>query len=175
MRNNFKQMKRGFTLVETLVAISIFSISILGLMSVLASGISGANFAKQKMLASYLAQEGIEYLRNKRDNSMLFGNWSDFENAADDCEIGTECGFNPEDNSAPLFQCAGNNDCKLYINDVGGYNTDPLGDFSGFTRKVWSDSAGLGSGEIKIFSEVSWNVGGTAHRITFSENLFDWY
>jgi len=61
----------GFTLVETLVAISIFTVSILSLMSVLASGISDTNYAKQKMVASYLAQEGIEYVRNMRDTDII--------------------------------------------------------------------------------------------------------
>ena len=75
----------GFTLVETLVAISIFSVSILGIMSVLASGISHANYAKQKMIALYLAQEGIEYVRNIRDSKVLFekDGWNKFKDVAD--------------------------------------------------------------------------------------------
>ena len=69
--------------METLVAISIFSVSILGLMSILASGISNTNYVKQKVMASYLAQEGIEYIRNMRDNAVLYtsgGNWNSFRN-----------------------------------------------------------------------------------------------
>jgi len=61
----------GFTLVETLVAISIFSVSIIALMAVLASGVSDINYAKRKITATYLAQEGIEYVRNMRDNAFL--------------------------------------------------------------------------------------------------------
>lgn len=78
---------KAFTLVETLVAISIFTMSILGLMSVLASGISNTNYAKQKMAATYLAQEGIEYVRNMRDNYVLYNTdgsqigWFDFTDA----------------------------------------------------------------------------------------------
>jgi Tfp pilus assembly protein PilV len=66
-----KNFINGFTLIETLVAISIFTMSILGLMSVVASGITDTSYAKQKMAASYLAQEGIEYTRNTRDTSVL--------------------------------------------------------------------------------------------------------
>ena len=47
----------GFTLVETLVAISIFSMSLVALMSILGSGISDTNYAKQKIIAGYLTQE----------------------------------------------------------------------------------------------------------------------
>lgn len=83
MKKFFKQKNNGFTLVETLVAISIFTMSILGLMSVLASGISNTTYAKQKMVASYLAQEGIEHARNIRDNHVLYdtsSGWNNFKN-----------------------------------------------------------------------------------------------
>ncbi|MBI3306082.1 prepilin-type N-terminal cleavage/methylation domain-containing protein [Candidatus Nomurabacteria bacterium] len=73
----------GFTLVETLVAVSIFSVSILGLLSVLADGVADSSYAKQKLIAAYLAQEGIEYVRNMRDTSVLYsggGNWNSFRN-----------------------------------------------------------------------------------------------
>jgi Tfp pilus assembly protein PilV len=59
-------------LIETLVAVSIFSLSILSLMAVLAQGISDTNYAKQRIIAAYLAQEGIEYVRNMRDTYVLF-------------------------------------------------------------------------------------------------------
>lgn len=72
MKKFFQQKNKAFTLIETLVAISIFTMSILGLMSVLSSGIASTNYAKQKIIASYLAQEGIEYVRNMRDNLVLF-------------------------------------------------------------------------------------------------------
>ena len=84
MEKLFKQKNKAFTLLETLVAISIFTVSILGIMSVLASGISNANYAKQKMTASYLAQEGIEYIRNMRDTNVLYsvnGGWNGFRDA----------------------------------------------------------------------------------------------
>ncbi len=62
----------GFTLVETLVSLSIFSVSVILFMSVLGSGITDTNYAKQKIVAGYLAQEGIEYMRNMRDNNVLY-------------------------------------------------------------------------------------------------------
>lgn len=79
--------------METLVAISIFTMSILGLLSILASGISDTNYAKEKMVASYLAQEGIEYVRNMRDTAVLYDTlgaqhgWNAFKVASKDYPI----------------------------------------------------------------------------------------
>ena len=73
--------RKGFTLVETLVAIAIFTVSILAVMAVLANSISNTNYAKKKMTAAYLAQEGIEYVRKLRDTFVLTNNqtgWADF-------------------------------------------------------------------------------------------------
>jgi type II secretory pathway pseudopilin PulG len=82
MKLFFKKTNKAFTLVETLVAVSIFTVSILGLISVLASGISDTGYAKKKISATYLAQEGIEYTRNIRDTHVLYGGssgWDDFK------------------------------------------------------------------------------------------------
>lgn len=87
-QNFLKKISGGFTLVETLVAISIFTMSILGLLIVLTNGISDTGYAKKKLAASYLAQEGIEYVRNQRDNAVLYdaispsNGWDNFTNAS---------------------------------------------------------------------------------------------
>jgi Tfp pilus assembly protein PilV len=76
----------GFTLVEALIAISIFTMSLLGIMSILADNITNIGYAKQKMTATYLAQEGIEYVRNIRDTKALSlggsAGWTNFINTS---------------------------------------------------------------------------------------------
>jgi len=167
----------GFSLVETLVAISIFSLSILGLMSVLASGISDTNYAKSRAIASYLAQEGIEYVRNIRDNYVLFGgDWTSFTSGLNSCSDSAPCGFNNSTSSGPtaseIFLCS-EQSCKLYVNN-GNYNNDSVaGIDSGFTRKIWVET--VDSKEIRIFSEVSWTQGSGEKTIILTENLFNWY
>lgn len=61
--------QHGFTIVETLVALSIFSVAVIALISVTISGSSGSTYVKNKLTASYLAQEGIEMVRNLRDTA----------------------------------------------------------------------------------------------------------
>lgn len=175
----FRRINRAFTLVETLVAIAIFSTSILGLMLVLAAGIYNTNYAKNKITASYLTQEGIEYARNMRDTYSLYSvttgkGWNDFRAKLASCNLGNECGFNNSvsvfDNNF-IFKCSSGG-CKLYINN-GGYNTNGSGADSGFVRKIWADVIDPDK-EIKVFSNVSWVQGSGSYNITFSENLFNW-
>ena len=176
----FRRINSGFTLVETLVAISIFSMSILGLLSVLASGITNTTYAKEKIIADYLAQEGIESIRNMRDSFVLYpanGNWNSFKAELAPCTSNIGCGF---DNSLSkmnqnfIFSCSNPNHpqvCKLYLNN-GNYNADLTGVDSGFVRKVWATT--ISADEIEIFSEVDWKQGSGNYKIIFSEDLFNW-
>ncbi|MFA6177303.1 MAG: prepilin-type N-terminal cleavage/methylation domain-containing protein [Candidatus Paceibacterota bacterium] len=65
-------LSKGFTLVEALVSISVLTMSVLGLMSILASSISDTANVKNKIKAEYFAQEGIECARNTRDTYVLY-------------------------------------------------------------------------------------------------------
>lgn len=172
-------MASGFTLVETLVAISIFSLSILGLMSVLSQGIADINYAKQRMTAEYLAQEGIEYLRNMRDTYTLYDpesgqeGWDAFRAKLAPC-VATTCGFDvlvaPLD-AAAVFQCPPEN-CDLYLNN-GGYNTSIYGGArSGFRRRIQIVQTSLD--EIAIYASVDWAQGSGAKEVRFYESLFNW-
>ncbi len=61
----------GFTLVETLVAIAILALAVSGPLFIADRAIVAAQSAQYQLTASYLAQEGIEYVRAMRDNAYL--------------------------------------------------------------------------------------------------------
>ncbi len=65
------QGKRGFTLVETLVAVSILSLSIAATFTAVQGGIQSSTISKDQVTAFYLAQEGMEFIRNIRDENAL--------------------------------------------------------------------------------------------------------
>jgi hypothetical protein len=57
----------GFTLVEALVAISLLMVAISSPMYISQKGLSASMFARDQMTASFLAQDGIEAVKNIRD------------------------------------------------------------------------------------------------------------
>ncbi len=67
----FSSKKTGFTLIETLVAITILLVAIAGPLAIIAKNISYSAYARDQVTASYLAQEAIEVLRRIRDNDAL--------------------------------------------------------------------------------------------------------
>ena len=62
---------KGFTLIETMVAITILTFAMAGPLFTANRAIVAAQTARDQLTATYLAQEGIEYVRMMRDNSYL--------------------------------------------------------------------------------------------------------
>ena len=154
MKLFFKKTNKAFTLVETLVAISIFTMSILGLISILASCVSDISYAKQKIVASYLAQEGIEYVRNIRDNDVLYDPTS------------AQNGWNNVFINPFLSPILFPNLPSSTFYPING------SDFPGFTRTMSAKS--ISPDETTIISTVTWHQGSGNYNITFSEDLFNW-
>lgn len=160
-------------------------------MSVLASGISDTGYAKKKMIATYLAQEGIEYMRNMRDNYVLYATngWSDFiADNIDECKMTQttdSCYFSDIYPSISMAIACSGIKCHLYYDSATGaysyYGTGTsTGYDSGFIREIKidpNDSSGdflNGGQEIKVTSTVRWTQGSGSYNISFSENLFNW-
>ncbi len=134
----------GFTLVETLVGLLIFTVAVVALMSVLGSGISTTTYAKQKLAAQFLAQEGIECVRNRRDTEVL---------------------------SSPSGGQAGWTAFTTLIAPPNAICTTISG-VTGFTREIWSQSTSFPN-EIQVFSKIT-SQGARPYTVTFSEHLFNW-
>lgn len=67
---------RGFTLIETMVAILLLSTAIAGPLTIASKGLSTSLVAKDQIGAFNLAQDGMEYIRFVRDTNRLKGaNW----------------------------------------------------------------------------------------------------
>lgn len=63
--------KKGFTLVETLVAILILVVAISALFTLASNSLFSVRSAKNQSTALYLAQEAMDYIRSTRDDATL--------------------------------------------------------------------------------------------------------
>src|SRR3989344_7388295 len=68
---NLTSQKNGFTLIETLVAISMIMVGITAAFSVAQIGVSSSSFAKDRITGFFLAQEAFEAVKNRRDLNLL--------------------------------------------------------------------------------------------------------
>lgn len=189
MQHNFSNKNNGFTLVEALVAVSIFTVSVLSLMVVLSDSVANTAYAKKKIIATYLAQEGIEYIRNVRDTYVLYQSsssdgWNDFKVKLSPCdtELLSVCYFDDQNlnftsqikpiTTIDVFACA-NNDCPylLYDEGLGRYNY-ATGSITDLVRKIRITNTN--NDEMRVVSTVSWTQGSGTYEITLSANLFNW-
>ncbi len=93
MINNFIKQRlpagrRGFTLIETLVAVMILATAIAGPLTLASRALNTSLIAKDQITAYYLAQDAIEYVRYARDtNRLQGGDWLSGAGAADQSKI----------------------------------------------------------------------------------------
>lgn len=89
MNKSAQKFHKGFTLLETLFSILIFSAALISLMTIAARGISATADSEQTTTASYLAQEGIEVARNIRDSNYASG--AAFDATLSTCTAAAPC------------------------------------------------------------------------------------
>lgn len=169
--------KNGFTLVETLVAISILVMVIVGPMTIAQKGIQNAYFANDQVTAVFLAQEAIEGVRELRDEVALdaykggivpTANW-----VPPGCNGSPGCAF-LRGNATPFQVCStGNDNCIVHIDSNGLYSHD-LGDpVSPFTRKVTIGGA-IGGG-VPVDVSVTWNNKGVLREVKLQTWIYNHY
>ena len=78
MKTGLINKNKGFTLLEALVAISILMVAVVAPITIAQKGLSSSYYSKNQMIASYLAQDAIEYIKNIRDMNVINENpWLD--------------------------------------------------------------------------------------------------
>lgn len=159
-------MKKGFTLLETLVAIAILLIAVVGPMSIIGGSLSQISTVRDQTIAVNLAQEGIEIVRQKRDSNML-DKWGGGSAVWGDGLTSGDHIIDPLTATITACPCS---DTKIYL-DVNNFYTQG----SGFTATKFSRTvniADLSSAEKIITSTVTWSVGGATKKIEVKESIF---
>ena len=176
---NNKQLttdNRGFTVVESLVAILILVLTISGATSAIQTGISSYIFSKDQFIAFYLAQEGFEQIRNMRDeNSLKNLHWlaGVSQISSDPCYFGNACTVDPV-NSNLVIRCVAPGSCPVLRQDtVNGF----YGYTAGWSATIFRREIVLtqiNADEISILVTVNWSKGTVSRQFRARENLLNW-
>ena len=68
---NNKLSTKGFTLIELLITVSVITVGIVGAFTAVQQGISTVDYSRSRLTAAFLAQEGVEIIKNIRDTNLL--------------------------------------------------------------------------------------------------------
>lgn len=180
----------GFTLVETLIAVTIIIVGLVGAVSLITYAISTSSFVRGKLISSQLAQEGVEVVRNMRDN-----NWMAGKTATDNWHYGLDSGTyvpvlseKPGEIPTPagkwkLAIFSDNKSIVYFNNDDKFYGQSEsetgfvLGNWAraSFNLKRWIqlfyDS---GKDRVEITSYVQWQERGRRHNFEIKDYLYNW-
>lgn len=159
-------MHKGFTLIEVLAAMFIVVMGVVGIFGLVTRTVSSTSSMNSQLVASYLAQEGLEMVRNIRDANFLkihkggVGQWDD---GLMSCAAG--CGADYNDVALGSFQ-----NTLLKLNN--GFYTYDAGTDTIFTRKITIES--VPPDLLKVSVDVLWQDKGKAYAVQGATNLYNW-
>lgn len=86
-------LNKSFTLIEVLIAIFLITAGMTGAFNLIQRTAVFSSISSSRLEAAYLAQEGIELVRNIRDSNWLAG--SPWDQGLTGCETGCQLGTTP--------------------------------------------------------------------------------
>lgn len=181
--------------MEVLVAIAIFSLAVTGVIAAATQGGININSAKNRLTANYLAQEGIELMRAKRDSYVLANptsfaeGWASFAvEAATNCSAAGPCDVDIADTTTPVtgtstplglrfIPCTAS--CVLNYDGATtgkGFYSHGVGTPTAFTRRITVVGfPPVSPNELEVTSTVTWTEGLSQQSVVVSESIFNWY
>lgn len=156
-------MRKGFTLIETLVALALITTSLMGVFSLLQQIISFLPISEQRLIATFLVQEGMELTRNLRDTNQINGRAWDY--GLTNCAFGCEADYQTQiDNLVPWT--------GRYLKYDGDFYNYATGNATIYQRKITITPGG--QGELYVLVEVFWQEKNRNHRSAARVNLYEW-
>lgn len=180
---------KGFTLVETIVAVFILTLALTSLLGLTSQSLFTARYARNEITANYLLQEVVDYIRNQRD-SIAFqkkdngGGWQVFldkfgeQSTSTLCFSSQGCYFNVSNTSDPIITACSLSGCPYLKYDENAsnghfyYNDDFSGLDSSFKRIIKLSNPT--TDELLISVTMEWTNGKSNRSRTLSTSLLNW-
>lgn len=185
---------RGITIVELVVGVGILAFAIAGPMTLASSSLKATKDARNELVATHLAEEGIEVVHSVRDNNSAQDNPQDptflrwMIGVTTPC-VGNGCvvdvtAHTPLIWGSPLVGCT-NVDCALentvYVNPATGlYRQSTIGLSAPWIPSVFKRTVSVvvvsPTREVQVTSTVTYpGSRGGVRTIRVSEVLYNWF
>ncbi len=153
---------KGFTLLETIVATGVIVAGIVPLLTLMNNSLVLSFSSQDRLVAANLAAEGIEVIRNIRDNNRLQSlSWN---NGLSDGN------YNVSYNSLSVIPYV---DIPLKINSSSGIYDYSIGSDQTIFKRIISIT-NLSAYEMRVISTVNWQRRSRSYSITVEDHLFNW-
>lgn len=191
--------QKGFTLIETLVAILILSMTVGALLTLAAGGFYSVRYGRNQIIANNLLQESLEYVRNSRDTLFLQGgDWQAWlqtlsvdsqgqqvaiggGGASTGCFGASGCYVDPYTATAPIKACSGACPAVSYYADQSFYGYNGTYPFSGnetvttsYVRTITVKKSLLDPDQVVVTGVISWLDGQSTKRLMQSIVIANW-
>lgn len=157
---------KGFTLIEALAAAFVITLGVVEVLVIINQTTAFTQVTSSRLTAAYLAQEGIEIVKNIRDTNFLKihkgiegVNWDD---GLIGCTAGCEADYND-----PALSSA-----DRYLKIDGGFYNYDSGANTRFKRKI---TVTPDTDTLEILVEVSWQERNREHKVAAQENIYKWW
>lgn len=150
----------GLSLLGLLIAIFITTTGLIAILSLSNLTLKGGTPSEMKLIASGLAQEGVEIVRDIRKS---YPEWNDWYSGV----IGGD--YLVQYDSAVLLPYS---EIPLELNVGSGLYQYSAGQNTPFYRKI--TLVKISSVEVKVTAEVKWRTGGNWHYLTAEDRLWNW-
>ena len=165
--------EKGFSLLEVITVLFIISLGLVGILALIVQNVQTETANRNKLIASQLAQEGLELARNMRGDNWLQGRgWSKGLNDND-------CGGCPNytmdyamDYTGKKIEVNNIDEAVLQVNGEGYYVHDNTLEDSKFKRMITVDSSSVSSSSVSC--KVKWKAHDRTHTYTADTVLYNW-
>lgn len=179
--NRFSTTTKGFTLIETIVAIFILSMAMGALLTLAANGFYSVRYARNQIVADNLMQESLEFIRNSRDSSFRSGlDWVSWRARLSGCFSANGCIVDVYTTGVNFIACSSDCPYMSYYENQGIYAYTYNYPFSGeayetsYVRTIKITESPYDPNQIVVTSTMRWLNGGTTRTTAQAVVMTNW-
>ncbi len=162
MNGNISKRKKGQTLIETMVALSVLMVGMMGILGLLSRSFAISNLVSDSYTATYLAAEGIEVTKNLLDHNVM-------KLASTEWNAGFAINGEYEVDSTSQILVSSVGGCRILFDANTNLYGCSLGTPTKFRRKIVVES--IDSNHLKINSIVTWSTSGGITGVPISSEI----